>query len=200
MQKLAQKAALANGIEFQDFGLETALSSRRMTATEHGFVLVRGVGLFFLDPSADDPADGETCILPAEGVSGRWLLLAPDVDWLFALSKKESDELERSLSETLPRIETLETQKKIKLLEATAELTWPAIAQAGGTQEQQVPLIGGAVGDGVVVIPPAGLVAGIVYDAYVKNADTVVVRCVNVTGAAITPVKANWTVKIIKEA
>lgn len=185
MQKLAQKAALANGIEFQDFGLDTALSSRRMAATKHGFVLVHGVGLFFLDPEADDPADGETCILPAEGVSGRWMLLVPDVDWL---------------SEALVRIETLEKRKTLRLLVATAELTWPAIAQAGGTQEQTVFLNEATVGDGVVVIPPVGLVAGIVASGYVKSANTVAVRCVNVTGSAITPAKAYWTVKVVKEA
>lgn len=211
MQKLAQKAALVNGIEFQDFGLDTALGSRRMAATQHGFVLVRGVGLFFLDPSADDPADGETCILPAEGVSGRWMLLVPDADWLFALSKKESDELSRRLeqsnnnllrllAETQLRIEALEARKLLKLLESTAELTWTAIAQAGGTQEQTISLPGAAIGDCVLVVPPQGLVSGIVFSGSVKNANAVAVRCVNVTGAAITPVKANWTVKIVKEA
>ena len=76
---------------------------------------------------ADDPADGETCILPAEGVSGRWMLLVLDVDWLFALSKKESDEL------------------KGQKLHATAELTWSAIPPAGGTQEQLISLKGAAV-------------------------------------------------------
>ena len=211
MQELPKRAALANGIELQDFGLDTALGSRRMAATQHGFVLVRGVGLFFLDPSADDPADGETCILPAEGVSGRWMLLVPDADWLFALSKKESDELNykleqsnknllRLLAETQLRIETLEARKLLKLLESTAELTWTAIAQAGGTQEQTISLPGAAIGDCVLVVPPQGLVSGIVFSGSVKNANAVAVRCVNVTGAAITPVKANWTVKIVKEA
>lgn len=202
MQKLAQKSALVNGVEFQDFGLDTALSSRRIAATKHGFVLVHGVGLFFLDPEADDPADGETCILPAEGVAGRWMLLVPDVDWLFAFTKKENngDELDIKLSEALVRIEALEKRKTLRLLATTAELTWPAIAQAGGTQEQTIFLNEALVGDGVVVIPPAGLVAGLVFSGYVKSANTVAVKCINVTGAAITPARANWTVKIVKEA
>lgn len=181
-QALALKADNANGVERVDFGMDTGLGSCRIPATQHGFVMVRGVGLFFLDPEADDPADGETCILPAEGVSGRWMLLVPDVDWLFALSKKESDEL------------------KGQKLHATAELTWSAIPSAGGTQEQLISLKGAAVGDGVVVIPPAGLVAGLVFSGYVKSGNTVAVRCVNVTSSAITPAKAHWTVKVVKEA
>ena len=126
-QALALKADNANGVERVDFGMDTGLGLCRIPATQHGFVIVRGVGLFFLDPEADDPADGETCILPAEGVSGRWMLLVLDVDWLFALSKKESDEL------------------KGQKLHATAELTWSAIPPAGGTQEQLISLKGAAV-------------------------------------------------------
>lgn len=201
-QALALKADNANGVERVDFGMDTGLGSCRIPATQHGFVMVRGVGLFFLDSEADDPADGETCILPAEGVSGRWMLLVPDVDWLFAFTKKENngDELDIKLSEALVRIEALEKRKTLRLLATTAELTWPAIAQAGGTQERTIFLNEALVGDGVVVIPPAGLVAGLVFSGYVKSTNTVAVKCINVTGAAITPARANWTVKIVKEA
>lgn len=192
-QALALKADNANGVERVDFGMDTGLGSCRIPATQHGFVIVRGVGLFFLDPEADDPADGETCILPAEGVSGRWMLLVPDVDWLFALPKKECDELGLEVAH-------LEKRQNLKLLEGTVELTWSAIPLAGGTQEQLISLKGAAVGDGVIVIPPAGLVAGLVFSGYVKSGNTVAVRCMNVTGSTITPAKAHWTVKVVKEA
>ena len=152
-------------------------------------VLIPELGLFRYDAAATDPVDGETCLATESGV-GRYLIVLPDVDWLFALSKKESDELSLNLGE----------RQNLKLLEATAELTWPAISQAGGTQEQTISVTDAAVDDSVIVVPPAGMISGIVYDGYVKNAGTVAVRCVNATGSAITPAKANWTVKIIKEA
>ena len=192
-QALALKANNANGVEWVDFGMDTGLRTCRIPATQYGFAVVRGIGLFFRDPAADDPADGETCILPAEGVSGRWILLVPDADWLFALSRKECEEL-RSI------VADLEDSQKLKLLDASAELTWSAIPQAGGTQEQTIPFPGAALGDGVFVVPPPGLVSGVVYGGYVKDSGTVAVRCVNATGSPVTPAKASWTVKIIKEA
>ena len=155
-------------------------------------VLIPELGLFRYDAAATDPVDGETCLATESGV-GRYLIVLPDVDWLFALSKKECDELSLDVAH-------LEKRQNLKLLEATAELTWPAISKAGGTQEQTISVTDAAVDDSVIVVPPAGLVSGIVYDGYVKNAGTVAVRCVNATGSAITPAKANWTVKIIKEA
>ena len=79
-QALALKANNANGVERVDFGMDTGLRTCRIPATQYGFAVVRGIGLFFMDPAADDPADGETCILPAKGVSGRWILLVPDAD------------------------------------------------------------------------------------------------------------------------
>ena len=193
-------SATGDGLTVLNLAGTPAFATKEMkVAGSAEVVLIPELGLFRYDAAATDPVDGETCLATESGV-GRYLIVLPDVDWLFALSKKESDELERSLSETLPRIETLETQKKIKLLENTAELTWTAIAQAGGTQERTIPLPGASIGDGVLVVPPPALVSGIVFGGYVKSADEVVVKCVNVTGAAITPAKAHWTVKIIKEA
>lgn len=159
-------------------------------------VLIPELGLFRYDAAAADPVDGETCLATESGV-GRYLLVLPDVDWLFALSKKESDELERSLAE---RLDALGPLHFMKLLSVAAELTWTAISPMGGTQEQTVLHADAAVGDGVLVVPPAGLVSGIAYDGYVKNAGAIAVRCVNATSSAITPARANWTVKIIKEA
>lgn len=77
----------------------------------------------------------------------------------------------------------------------------PVSVPAQGTAEFTVTATGAATGDGVLVIPPIGVTAGlIVGQAWVSAADTVTIRLLNTTAGALnsTAASAGWKVKVYK--
>ncbi len=183
--------AEARVVAVLDFGLDTGTSGAKIPTNLGNVVAVQGLGLFRYDPEATDPVDGETCILPAaeggqDAPPGRWLLLLPDADLLFSLSRRE--------------LRNLEMETSAKYLRASATLTWGSLTSYGGAQELAIPVAGAKVGDAVVVSPPAaGLAAGLAFYGYVSAAGTVSVRCLNLKNTAQTPAAAVWGVTVLAE-
>jgi hypothetical protein len=63
---------------------------------------------------------------------------------------------------------------------------------AGATLDTVVTVTGAALGNGVVVNPPANLPAGLLWAAWVTAADKVTVRVKNETGAAVDAASGTW--------
>ena len=175
----AEVAGILANLRFIDkvnLGALTGSKTAKISSNKDAFVLVEELGLFKFSEDSHAPADGETCLLPEIG-DGRWHLILPDVNLLFALSGF-----------------------KPKVLSASAVLAWTAISRHGGTLERAINLIGAEVGDVVNVIPPLKLISGLFFSGNVRKPDEVSVRCVNLTAAAITPATASWTVRVSKGA
>lgn len=147
---------------------------------------VQGLGFFRFDPNADDPVDGETCIMPSDG-NGRWLLALPDIDTLLSMLSDER------------AIRRLERAPVLHMLSTTSNLTWGSIAAQGGELVRNIPLPGAKAGDPVLVVPPAALAEGLGYCGSVSADGTVSVRCINSKASAVTPAAADWKVYIVKE-
>jgi hypothetical protein len=82
-------------------------------------------------------------------------------------------------------------------LHASASLNFTSVA-AGGQQELTITVTGAAVGDGVILAPPAAPEAGLVWAGRVSAVNTVTVRAVNVTEAPIDPAAATWGAFVVK--
>lgn len=84
------------------------------------------------------------------------------------------------------------------LLRATATLDFPSIA-GSAESELTISVPGAEVGDPVSVGLPAAFPSGIAMNAaWVSAADTVRIRLRNVTGSAIDPASASYTVVVHK--
>ncbi|GAA3172494.1 capsid cement protein [Nonomuraea roseoviolacea] len=81
----------------------------------------------------------------------------------------------------------------------SANLNFGSIA-AAGQLELTITVTGAAVGDAVVLAPPAAPDAGLVWAGRVSAANTVTVRLVNVMAAPIDPPAATWGAQVIKAA
>ena len=84
-----------------------------------------------------------------------------------------------------------------RVLTATEELNFPAVA-AAGNQDLTIDVAGAEVGDAVFLGAPSAPEAGLVFQAFVSAADTVTVRAANVTAAAIDPAAATFRATLIK--
>lgn len=82
-------------------------------------------------------------------------------------------------------------------LSASASLNFPSVA-AAGQAELTITVTGAAVGDAVVLAPPAAPDAGLVWAGRVSAANTVTVRVANITAAPIDPAAATWGAQVIK--
>ena len=82
-------------------------------------------------------------------------------------------------------------------LSATAALTYAAIA-AAGSADLTIAVPGAVVGDSVELGLPAAPAAGIVFIGFVSAADTVTVRAMNITAAAVTPAVATYRATVHK--
>jgi hypothetical protein len=83
------------------------------------------------------------------------------------------------------------------LLFASTSLNFPSIA-AAGQAELTITVTGAAVGDGVVLAPPAAPEAGLVWAGRVSATNTVTVRASNITAAPVDPAAATWGAHVIK--
>ena len=84
-----------------------------------------------------------------------------------------------------------------KYLFGTATLDFPSTA-AAGTQDLTITVTGAAVGDMVLCSLPAAINAGLVFNAFVSAADTVKIRCQNLTAGALDPASATFNVVVLK--
>lgn len=80
---------------------------------------------------------------------------------------------------------------------ASAALNFAEVA-AAGQQELTITVTGAAVGDGVVLAPPAAPEAGLVFNGRVSATNTVTVRASNITASPIDPASATWGAFVIK--
>jgi hypothetical protein len=79
---------------------------------------------------------------------------------------------------------------------AATSLNFGSIA-AAAQANLTITVTGAAAGMGVVLGVPATLEAGLIPFAFVSAANTVTVRMTNITGDAIDPAAANYTVQVI---
>jgi hypothetical protein len=84
-----------------------------------------------------------------------------------------------------------------RILTATATLDFSSIG-AGSTAEMTITVTDAAAGDSVVVSPPAGIEAGLIWSGYVSASNTVKVRLANVTGSSIDPASGTWRAVVTK--
>jgi hypothetical protein len=84
-----------------------------------------------------------------------------------------------------------------KFLTATATLDFPSIA-AQSSAELTMTVAGAAVGDAVALGLPSPPASGLTFNGYVSAADTVAVRAVNATAAAVDPASATYRATVIR--
>ena len=84
----------------------------------------------------------------------------------------------------------------LRLLSATAILNFPSIA-AAASSDLTVTVTGALVGDSVSLGLPAAPAAGIVFNAFVSATNTVTVRAINITAAAVDPVSATYRATVL---
>lgn len=82
-------------------------------------------------------------------------------------------------------------------LTATAALNFPNIVTLT-SQELTITVTGAAVGDSVLVGPPAAIEANLTWAAFVSAADTVTIRVSNPTAGDINPASATWRATVLK--
>lgn len=154
--------------------------SKLPAGVENRLEFVEGLGFFRFAPNADDPADGETCIMPTGG-KGRWLIELPCFEALRDMCRMTAMRVVRNLFLTLSR-----------------RFTWGAIATASSTT-QSISFSGAIVGDTVILVPPVAFPAGIAYDGFVSENGTVSITCRNTTSAEVTPPAGIFKIVIVKE-
>lgn len=79
---------------------------------------------------------------------------------------------------------------------AIAALNFPSIP-AQDSEQLAITVTGAAINDNVILGPPAGIEADLTWCGFVSAADTVTVRLINPTGAAIDPASATWRATVI---
>jgi hypothetical protein len=100
--------------------------------------------------------------------------------------------LEALITSNTSRIETLEDE----IVTGSATLDFPSIA-ADDEDELTITVTGATVGSAVVLGPPSGIEAGLVWCGYVSALNTVTVRVRNTTAGAIDPASATWKAAVI---
>lgn len=88
--------------------------------------------------------------------------------------------------------------RQTAVLIETATLNFPSVAANVGVQNLTITVAGAAAGDPVALALPAAINSGLIFNAFVSAADTVTVRCTNITAGAIDPASAAFTVAVIK--
>ena len=84
------------------------------------------------------------------------------------------------------------------ILKATSTIDFASISANTTTDSTGITVTGAAVGDPVVVSPPAAIESGIVVTGYVSAANTVKVRAANVTASPINPASGSFSIVVIK--
>ena len=126
------------------------------------------LGLFIYFSAATDPVDGETCLMPQNGV-GRWILVCPSVDLIW--SHLYGQEL------SAVNIRAVHAQ-----VSPASEMT--IAAGSWGEFEAQVPgVVGGST---LVPAPGSGVPAGVFLAGSAPYNGSVTVSVFNAAGGAVT--------------
>lgn len=83
------------------------------------------------------------------------------------------------------------------VLGASATLNFASIA-AAAQEDLTITVTGAAANNAVILGLPTAPTAGIVFDAFVSAANTVTVRATNITGSAVDPASATYSVVVIQ--
>ena len=218
----AAQAKLPQLVQPDDLGNFTIAAG----ASAGQLAAVAGFGLYRYDPDSTEAADGETVLVAESGV-GRWLLVSPHWDFVWAYLAGLLDDLQgqmdavnlanptaladlataqgaivtaqANITAAQAAITALQADKFAanKVLTGSASLDFASIA-AGASATLTIAVAGAATTDRVVLNPPSTLPNGVVPVAYVSAADTVTVRLNNVTAAAIDPAAMTYLVTVIK--
>lgn len=172
---------------------------RSLTGDKAATAIVEGLGLFNWLAGSTEPDDDETCFA---ATGGRWLLAAPAWDLIQAYGMADHEVTE----ERLDVVEAALPALAARFLTGTITNTITSVsAQNSVAVTATVP--GAAVGDRVIVNPPAALESAntgrLSFYAWVSAPDTVTLRLVNAsnnTATIDTPAVAAWPILIIKGA
>jgi hypothetical protein len=139
-------------------------------------LLAEGYGVYKFSSASTATVNGESVVAPATG-AGRWLLIAPSWDYVYAYMAVYLDAL-------LP-------------LAVSATLDFPSIATLGSAT-LTVTVTGAALIDAVVLVAPPALPVGLIAKAYVSAADTITVRMDNLTAGAVDLAALSYLITVIK--
>ena len=131
--------------------------------------------LYQYNPTSTEDSDDYFIVEPNSG-GGRWYLTLNSGESCF-------DALCPSIPESLPAVQ--------------ATLDFSSIS-AGAVGTATVTSDGAKANDLVVLGPPPGIEAGLMWSGFVSADDTVTIRLHNTTGSPIDPASASWTVQVTK--
>ena len=184
-------------------------------------ILIPGLGMYKYDAASTSIVDGETVVAVKDGTPGRYLLVLPDLDWLFALCveqidthrynlgvliDKANERIDKVNEEYGAKLNKIITSHRATVLTATQELDFGIVFQ-NTIKELTIDLPGAKVNDPVLLSHNNEAVStySVLYSyyneyAYVKedNKVTVCVYRVNTSGNIALP-KMEYTVQIVKE-
>lgn len=145
------------------------------TRTAAGLEWIHGLGAYRFDETATDTA-GEGVLYPSGGVGRAFLEGA------------HPDMIQTYLSAFVPEI----------LPPVTATLDFTSVSANSVGTPLTVAVLGAAAGDLVILGPPSGITAGLMWSGFVSAANTVSIRLFNGTGSGIDPASAVWSVTVLK--
>ena len=184
-------------------------------------ILIPGLGMYKYDAASTSIVDGETVVAVKDGTPGRYLLVLPDLDWLFALCveqidthrynlgvliDKANERIDKVNEEYGAKLNKIITSHRTTVLTATQELDFGIVFQ-NTIKELTIDLPGAKVNDPVLLSHKNEAINtySVLYSyyneyAYVKedNKVTVCVYRVNAGGNIALP-KMKYTVQIVKE-
>lgn len=187
----AEQPFLENTDDAANFTIPAGAVSGQLSA-------VAGFGVYRYDPASVEMADGETVLSPISG-EGRWYLVAPHWDFVWAYLSGLLDDLQNEVEAASAAASKAQTTAlpASKVLVGSSSLDFPSIA-AGASSTLNIVVAGADTTDRVLLTPPSALPNGVIVVAYVSAADTVTVRLNNVTAAAIDPAAMTYLVTVIK--
>ena len=183
-------------------GTNGYVSARLPAGTAGAFEYVEGLGLFRFDAASTEPAEGETCIMPASG-QGRWLLMLPDGDLLLSLMRRDSnticmigDATEAAKNDLAELTDVVQEEKaKPRITIAQQAVSIPAVSiPANNTQKNSVSITELKNLKHVAITPSSELPLGINYYCRYVSGTSIDVYFLNNTTAAITVPTGQWTI------
>lgn len=140
------------------------------------YYLLEPYGLYMFQGAATDPADGQTCILPASG-AGRWMLICPTWDFSFTWLQLDFP--------------------MAKSLVGSASLDFPSIA-AGSSATLAINVNGAMVGETTIIVAPTTFPGQVVLRGSVTQPGIVSVVATNNSTGAVDPAAATITAIIFR--
>lgn len=163
--------------------------------------VVDGLGLFQYVVGSDEPDDDESCFATS---AGRWLLQAAHWDLIDAWRLIEESVQDEALDDLTSALSGAGSTL-VKALRGSATCTIATMSASASTSFTGT-VVGAAVGDSVLVTPPAALDATVgqgrlSFYAWVSAADIVTVVMTNPSAATVTTnsaVRVAWPISVFK--